>query len=208
MRQRAARKVARKSPQQSRSRITVAAILDATTRILDREGPSSATTTRIAEVAGVSVGTLYQYFEDRDAILDALQDREFERTTELMTRVLGVSAPVVARDVARAVVEGLLAAYARAPGLHRVLTIEGLRAAPTTRMQAFDMRVIGLVRGFLRGAQLPLRRRNLDAAAFVVFQAVRASMLARLLEDPPGLDDRTLVDELSDLLVRYLVADA
>jgi AcrR family transcriptional regulator len=208
MTQRAARKVARKPPQQSRSRATVAAILDAMTRILDREGPDAATTTRIAEVAGVSVGTLYQYFVDRDAILDALQDREFERTTDLMQRVLTFGSPVAARDVARAVVEGLLAAYASAPGLHRVLTIEGLRAAPTMRMQAFDMRVVGLVRGFLRSTPLPMRRSNLDAAAFVVFQAVRASMLARLLEEPPGLDDRTLVDELTDLLVRYLVAEA
>ena len=72
------RKQSRKQPQQARSRVTVNAILDATTRILDREGPGAATTTRIAEVAGISIGTLYQYFSHRDAILDALLDREFE----------------------------------------------------------------------------------------------------------------------------------
>ena len=208
MNRRVSPRAARKPPQQSRSRVTVSTILDAAVRVMDREGPDAATTTRIAEVAGVSVGTLYQYFVDREAILDALQDRELERTTELMQRVLSLRAPVVAHDIARAVVEGLLAAYESAPGLHRVLTVEGLRAAPTARLQAFDMRVVGLVRGFLRTAPLPMRRTNVDAAAFVVFQAVRASMLARLLEEPPGLDDRTLVDELTDMLVRYLVEDA
>ena len=58
----------RKEPRQARSQVTVTAILEATIRILEREGMDAATTTRIAEVAGVSVGTLYQYFAHRDAI--------------------------------------------------------------------------------------------------------------------------------------------
>ena len=90
-------KAARKQPQQARSRATVTAILDAMTRILDREGAGAATTTRVAEVAGISIGTLYQYFSHRDAILDALQDREFERAMELMQRVLGAGEPGLGR---------------------------------------------------------------------------------------------------------------
>ncbi len=68
----------RKKPQQARAQQTVHAILEATVQVLEREGPEAATTTRIAEVAGVSVGTLYQYFSHRDAIFDALQDTEDE----------------------------------------------------------------------------------------------------------------------------------
>src|SRR5450432_2686745 len=82
-------KPSRKQPQQARSKATVIAVLDAMIRILDREGPDAATTTRVAEVAGISIGTLYQYFSDRDSILDALQDREFERAMALVQRVLG-----------------------------------------------------------------------------------------------------------------------
>lgn len=89
MSRRVSNKAVRKPPQQSRSRATVSVILDAAVRIMDQEGADAATTTRIAEVAGVSVGTLYQYFGNRDAILDALQDREFERASEFMLRVLG-----------------------------------------------------------------------------------------------------------------------
>jgi AcrR family transcriptional regulator len=198
-------KAARKQPQQARSRATVTAILDAMTRILDREGSDAATTTRVAEVAGISIGTLYQYFSHRDAILDALQDREFERAMELMERVLAAGVHGSARDAAREVVEGLLTLYAAAPGLHRVLALEGLRVTPTDRVQAFDMRVIQVVRNFLIVSGWKVRRENLDAAAFVVFQSVRASMLARMLELPPGLDDETLTEELTDLVLRYLV---
>lgn len=201
-------KAARKQPQQARSRATVTAILDAMTRILDREGAGAATTTRVAEVAGISIGTLYQYFSHRDAILDALQDREFERAMDMMQRVLGSGAPGPGPEVAREVIEGLLALYAAAPGLHRVLALEGLRVTPTDRVHAFDMRVVGVVRSFLAVSNLPIRRSNLDAAAFVIFQSVRASMLARMLESPPGLDDETLTEELTDMVVRYLVADS
>ena len=94
-------KAARKPPQQSRSRVTVSTILDAAVRVLDQEGADAATTTRIAEVAGVSVGTLYQYFGNRDSILDALQDREFERATEFMTRVLAESSATLPGQIAR-----------------------------------------------------------------------------------------------------------
>jgi AcrR family transcriptional regulator len=174
---------------------------------LDREGPDAATTTRVAEVAGISIGTLYQYFSHRDAILDALQDREFERAMELMQRVLSAGAIGPGRDVARRVIEGLLKLYAAAPGLHRVLALEGLRVASADRVHAFDLHVVSVIRTFLSMSSLPIRRTNIDAAAFVVFQSVRAAMLARMLESPPGLDDETLTEEVADMIYRYLVHD-
>jgi AcrR family transcriptional regulator len=201
-------KAARKQPRQARSRATVNTILEAMTRILDREGADAATTTRVAEVAGISIGTLYQYFSHRDAILDALQDREFERAVEMMQRVLTTGAVGPGREVAREVIEGLLELYAAAPGLHRVLALEGLRVTPTARVHAFDMRVVSVIRNFLAMSSLPIRRSNIDAAAFVIFQSVRASMLARMLESPPGLDDETLTEELTDMIYQYLVDDA
>ena len=73
-------------------------------------------------------------------------------------------------------------------GLHRVLALEGLRVASADRVHAFDMRVIAVVRNFLAASKLPIRRKNLDAASFVVFQSVRASLLASMLESPAGVD--------------------
>jgi AcrR family transcriptional regulator len=201
-------KEARKRPQQARSRATVTIILDATIRILDREGADAATTTRVAEVAGISIGSLYQYFSDRDAILDALQDREFERAMEMMERLLAIGTRASAREVAREVVQGLLALYAAAPGLHRVLALEGVRVTPAERVKAFDMRVIAVIRSFLAVSSWSVRRKNVDAAAFVVFQSVRATLLSRMLEAPPGLDDETVTEELTDLVHRYLIEES
>jgi AcrR family transcriptional regulator len=196
----------RKQPQQARAQETVRAILEATVQILDREGLDAATTTRIAEVAGVSIGSLYQYFSHRDAILKALQDREFERTLAMMQRVLADAnldeAPE--KTVAEAL-RSLAELYMTSPGLHRVLAIEGLRVAKAEHVHAFDLRVIDLVRHFLSATKAPIARRNLEAAAFIVYQSVRATMLAYLLERPPGLDAKGLTEELSEQVTGYLL---
>ena len=204
-RRRASRAVPRE-PRQARSLATVNAILEATVQLLDREGFDAATTTRIAEVAGVSIGSLYQYYPHRDAILSALQDREFKAALALVEAVLVESnLRKNPRETVSAVVKGLMALYSKSPGLHRVLVMEGLRVAEADRVHAFDLRVIGIVRHFLAATGSTIRRRNLDAAAFVAFQSVRATMLASLLERPPGLDEATLVEESVDLVLRYLV---
>jgi AcrR family transcriptional regulator len=198
----------RKQPRQARAQATVGAILEATVQVLEREGLEAATTTRVAEVAGVSIGTLYQYFSHRDAILDALQDREFERALSLMQRVLSDgNLQKTARETITAVVKGLAALYASSAGLHRVLAMEGLRVTKADRVHAFDGRVVAIIRHFLSATSAPIRRKNVEAAAFVAFQSVRATMLASLVEGPPGVDESALVDELVDLLLRYLVAE-
>lgn len=197
---------ARKEPRQSRSRATVNVILEAAIRVLEQEGPDAATTSRIADVAGVSVGTLYQYFANRDAILNALQDREFERAMSMMQRVLQDPA-ASSRDVARSVVVHLLELYHAAPALHRMLAVEALRLTPTERVQAFDMRMVLVIRSFLGARARRVMPKHPDTAAFVIYQSVRAAMLAYLLEQPPGTTDAMLIDELTDLIVRYLSAE-
>jgi hypothetical protein len=111
-------------------------------------------------------------------------------------------------QVVTAVVRGLAQLYRSCPGLHRVLTMEGLRVTKADRVQAFDRRVIEIVRHFLLATSAPIRPKDVEAAAFVVVQAVRATMLACLLERPPGLDEEKLIQEVVDLVLCYLVRPA
>lgn len=197
----------RNQPQQPRSRVTVSLILDAAIRILDREGLEALTTSRAAEVAGVSVGTLYQYFAHRDAIIDALQDRELERAGAMLERVLKNPEGRSDRDVARAVLEELLRLYRAAPALHRVLAVDGLRYSTPERVLAFDAKSVALVKSFLIFAGPRIRGTNLEAAAFVIYQSVRATMLGYLLEAPAGVDDDVIISELTELIFRYLKSE-
>ena len=66
----------RKQPRQQRSAALVSAVLDAAVQVLTREGAARFTTARVAERAGVSIGSLYQYFPDKDAVMLALLARE------------------------------------------------------------------------------------------------------------------------------------
>ncbi|HXW49344.1 MAG TPA: TetR family transcriptional regulator [Xanthobacteraceae bacterium] len=79
----------RKQPKQSRSNELVAAVLEAAVQVLAKEGAQRFTTARVAEKAGVSVGSLYQYFPNKAAILFRLQSDEWRKTTEMLRRILG-----------------------------------------------------------------------------------------------------------------------
>ncbi len=78
----------RKQPQQARSTELVAAILEAAIQVLAREGAARFTTARVAERAGVSVGSIYQYFPNKAAILFRLQSDEWQRTASSLTQIL------------------------------------------------------------------------------------------------------------------------
>src|SRR5271168_3997289 len=78
----------RKQPKQARSTELVAAILEAAVQVLAKEGAQRFTTARVAEKAGVSVGSLYQYFPNKAAILFRLQSDEWRQTTELLRVIL------------------------------------------------------------------------------------------------------------------------
>jgi AcrR family transcriptional regulator len=182
----------------------VALILDAAIRVLDREGREALTTSRVAEVAGVSVGTLYQYFAHREAIMEALQERELERAAAMLERRLARTEPISDRELVRSIVGGLLELYQAAPALHRVLAVEGLRLSPPAQVLAFDQRSVARLKAALSLAGSRLRATNFEAAAFILYQSVRATMLAYFLETPPELSEASLVDELTELCVRYL----
>lgn len=78
----------RKTPRQSRSEQTIAVILEAATRVLERDGAAAFNTNRVAERAGISVGSLYQYYPNKAALLFALQEREIQATTAMLEAIL------------------------------------------------------------------------------------------------------------------------
>ena len=111
----------RKHASQERSRATVEALIEATARILVREDFDRASTNRIAEEAGVSIGSLYQYYPGKEALVAAVIDRH---NRELMQVVRGALAEVASQPIEKAVrrlVAVAIEAHRIDPKLHRVL---------------------------------------------------------------------------------------
>lgn len=110
----------RKRPSQGRSQHTVEVIVEAATRVFDQEG-LQATTNRIAELAGVSIGSLYQYFPDKLALITELHERHCALVGQSVLSALDASESLPLGDVVRRVVAGSLSVHRDRPGLQRVL---------------------------------------------------------------------------------------
>jgi AcrR family transcriptional regulator len=114
----------RKAPRQQRSRATVDVIVEAAARVLARRGWARFTTNEIAAVAGVSVGSLYQYFPDKLSIAEAIRQRHLDAVLAALAGPADAEQPAtLARRVAH-FVDGVIAAHALDQALHRVLVDE------------------------------------------------------------------------------------
>jgi len=196
----------RKQPKQERARETVEAILTATARILVRDGLERASTNRIADQAGVSIGSLYQYFPNKQALVAALMERHIRDMYGVLEREIPKLASLPLRRAVRELVELMIRAHAVEPKLHRVFMEQVPRVGPLERIVALERRFEALVRDVLEHQRPRVRPRNLEIAAFVVIQAVEALTHAAVLYHPERLADEEFVDEAVELVVRYLAA--
>jgi AcrR family transcriptional regulator len=112
----------RKEPRQARSRATIDAILDAAAHILGDRGWTGLTTNTVAEIAGVSIGSLYQYFPDKQAIFTALYDRHVDEVRQLIERTMADCTSASLEDFTRELVEGLANVHAEDAELHEIVS--------------------------------------------------------------------------------------
>lgn len=195
----------RKVPRQERSRLTVEAILDAAARVFERHGYAAGTTNRIAERAGVSIGSLYQYFPNKDAILVALVERHLDEGTAVAGPVLAALAaqrPPV--EVAmRRLVEAMVALHRERPALHRVLFEEAPRPpALRRRLEALEGAAVAAVEAYLR--ERDDVRRDPGIAARMVVRVVE-TVTHELTLRPGDVAVATYVEETVVLLAAYLL---
>ena len=196
----------RKPATQERSRATVDALIEATARILVKEGFDKASTNRIAKEAGVSVGSLYQYYPCKEALVAAVIDRHHQ---EIMQIVRATLADVASQPVERAV-RRMVAAAAKAhradPKLHRVLAEQIPRSGRLESLEAFNREAFALVRAYLEAHRDELRVHDLDLAAFVCTTSIEALTHTAVLHRAEMLSDgAALIDEATRLLVGYLL---
>lgn len=142
----------RKSPRQQRSRATVDTLLEAAAQVFSREGVS-ATTNRIAERAGVSIGTLYQYFPNKIAMLRALAERHLieagQQLGEVFARLRADEPPF--DESMHAILAVVADLHRDRPALHALLHRVALRLPDElTMMQAFEDYLVGEIEYHLR----------------------------------------------------------
>lgn len=195
---------ARKQPRQARSQATVEAILVAAARVLEREGSRAFTTNRVAEAAGVSVGSLYQYFPNKEALIVALHDRHGRAMHRVIGDALADGAHATLREAVAAVVRGMLAAHADEPELHRVLEHEYASFDERTSAPDTGFDIYREVRRLLRRHAGEVRVADRELAAWAVAHTVHALVHAAVLEPPRRRRRGALEGAIVDVVLAYL----
>ena len=205
----------RKQPKQSRSVQLVAAIRGACLRILDHEGAAGLNTNRIAEVAGVGVASVYQYFPNKDALLACVYDELLQREREAITLLFREAAACDSSDALQSLVDYGIDSRRRllamAPDFYRKYHRE-FQLAPggIARSEGPD----NLGRSMASTGEMfarfgtRLRVPNDTSAQFIFTRGIGA-IIDRAAEDAPALlDDPAFRAALKDMVVRFLLDSA
>jgi AcrR family transcriptional regulator len=199
----------RRKPVQDRSSATVDALLEATAQILLSHGYERASTNEIARRAGVSVGSLYQYFDNKDALVAELARRHFGRIESVVhEHLVPVSGgPPDMRAMIARVLRALVAVHRHNPRLSQVLDAEVPRVGELRIIEEMGRRSELLVAERLVAARSLLRPTNLVLAAQLVVRAVSGIIQGTLRRSGGGDLPHDLEDELVELVLRYLLRD-
>lgn len=195
----------RKRPRQARSRVTFDAVVEAAARILVEEGPDRLATNRVAVRAGVSVGSLYQYFPDRQSIVRALMERELQRAEAMRPAALDDPSVPAARRI-EAVVDWHLDVHAANPALSKALHALVPQVLPPEEVK----RIAGLRSRRTAQTLQSLgagRTRDLESAVFIVETCLAAISAAAAARRPAWLRSRRFRVELAALLAGYLLPE-
>ncbi|MBS0519562.1 MAG: TetR/AcrR family transcriptional regulator [Proteobacteria bacterium] len=193
----------RKSPVQARSAATVEALHIAAVQVLTREGLSRCTTTRIAERAGMSVGSLYQYYPNRDALLAAVLRRHLEGIAGAVERACSEHRGKPVSQMAPALVVALLAAKLRDPGESKALYAVAEERGGAELVSRMHTRIVAAIAALLASAP-DARFDDPAMTSTIVFSALMGPVRTLLEGHAPAGFETCLEGQLVVLLTAFL----
>lgn len=196
----------RKMPRQARSQAMVEAILEATARVLAERGYAGTNTNVVAARAGVSVGSVYQYFPNKDSLVTALHERHGAQMYAAIEAVLAAERPDGLRGHVQAMVRALLAAHRVEPQLHRVLEKEFPFFDAPRDQSAADGGIFLQVRQLFETHRRDITATDLDLTTWMVLQTMESLVHAAVIEPPPMFEPEAVEAAIVQVLMGYLTA--
>jgi AcrR family transcriptional regulator len=196
----------RRKPVQRRSRLTVDQILEGAAQVFAQRGYAGATTNHIAERAGVSIGSLYQYFPNKDTILVALHTRHMESGAELLRKMLeeALSEEKAPEHLLRRFVRQIIDTHASEPRLHHVFLHEGPRTPELSKnLHAVEESMAHAVEQVL-AEHGGISRLHAKHAAYLVVHVVEKVVHEYVIHPPPEMPVEIFVEELVAMLSGYI----
>jgi AcrR family transcriptional regulator len=196
----------RRTPRQARAAETVAAILEAAAQILEAGGLPALTTNAVAERAGVSIGTLYQYFSDKNALVTTLAQREMEAALDQVARALKGETDPAPEARVRAVVRVIVNAFRGRLRARRAVVQAIMAQGTATGFMAPIAAFIAAEGARVGEAPHPVFARLSREQIFVLSRAMMGAIRSAVLEEQPFFTSRAFEDELVRLVISYLAA--
>jgi AcrR family transcriptional regulator len=194
----------RKNPQQRRSQATVDAILDAAAELFCENGFESATTNAIAERAGVSIGSCYQYFPNKLALLEALRERHIKGLWAVIGAACKEACTMPWPGALRHVIAQCSAYNGRHVSLMKMLHQElPVHSRGTDRIAVAQSTLQHELRTFLEAHKASLKV-SVDQALFMMPALGRGIFTAAAVEQPRAVEGGELVDEIVSIMLGYL----
>ncbi len=192
----------RRNPQQDRAKETITAIFEATARILEREGRRALNTNSIAERAGVSIGTLYQYFSNKEAILIEMAREQIENDGRVVLEALAKSTR--GAEPERVAIRALITLFEQRRKT-RQASMETMVAEGLGQERAKSLRLIAQTIA-ARSDLLPERQAPLSTTAiFVITRAINGVLRATIEEESQLLGTAEFEHELVRMVRNFLV---
>lgn len=194
----------RTQPRQLRAQTTVDAILIAAEQIITKHGYENATTNRIAELAGVSIGSLYQYFPNKEAVAVALVERIVSRESDrLRDVVISVMQAPVSEAMPKIIRELVRVAQEKEFSLVRELQLLPQLRDDLGRVSTHNFtHTIGLA--YLTGHKHETTVEDPAVAFFIIQNAINGNIQRYVDEGTDQIDEDTLVEHVSKLVLNYL----
>jgi AcrR family transcriptional regulator len=197
----------RNSPRQQRSRETYERVLDVAAKTFEELGYAGTTTNKVAEAAGISIGTLYHYFPDKDALLYSLADRHLAWASESMMAAfdrLRDDEPGLEESL-RAGIEVNVRLHVEAPQLHRLLYDSAPRSdSLLKRLRAVDVAIASEVAVHFERLGVAGDQRGLVSRMMVA--GIEAQVHSALIDAAEPVEPELLTETLTQLWVRALEA--
>lgn len=182
----------------------VEAILDATAQVLIHDGYDRATTNKIAAKAGVSIGSLYQYFPNKEALVAALNTRLGLQEMEMIRVQFDEIEDLPIPQAVALIVNSMVDLHRLEPRLHRVLVEQVPRVGDLRKISEIDNGIRDLMRGYLERKYPELPTDELRLMIFVIFNVVETLTHNAVLHQPELLADSRLAGEICRLIEMYL----
>ena len=196
--------ISTRKPHQARSQETVESILEATAQILGGAHGANVTTNHIAERAGVSIGTLYQYFKDKRAVLSELFIRELQKDSEAIEEVLDVHEYKSIDEVVPRLIGVVLTRLSEQPKVRQALMEEFRRSKDFRKRKDIKKHLSIVISNYLRSHPQFHMPKDIRLELLIMVNAVEAGLNAAIWELGVRLQRPRLVNEVSDLVLRYL----